>query len=61
MAENDLDEFLKKDALPGGRLPTLEEVDRAIEQPDEANPETVAYIKARPELVRLLKRIRKLE
>jgi hypothetical protein len=58
---SDILEKYKKDNLPyGGRLPTMEEIDRAIEQPEEADEKMQRYLELRPEFVENWKRIKKL-
>jgi len=54
-----IEDFLKSHADTPDRLPTIEEVDRAVEQPMEADPCVVAYLDARPELVELVRRLRR--
>ena len=54
--EDQLAKYRKK---PGGkpkRLPTMEEVDRAVEQPGEADPETLDYVKDHPKLAASLRK-----
>jgi hypothetical protein len=48
------------DRLPDGRVPTFADLDRALEQPEEADPLAVAYLNARPQLKALLQRTREL-
>lgn len=39
---------LRRDRLPDGRLPTIEELLRACEQPQEADPRLLDYLNERP-------------
>lgn len=59
MLDNEFDEFLKNRGLSDNQPPTIEEIDRAIEQPGEADPATVAYIRARPELAKIILRLKR--
>jgi hypothetical protein len=56
------DDPLKKYQTTSGqgkrRLPTIEDLDKAVEQPGEADPETLEYIKYRESLVEDLRRSR---
>lgn len=54
MPETDLKKYLKPSRFAEERVPTLEEVQRAIERPAEASPSVLAYIRNRPELVEVI-------
>jgi len=55
----DIEKYFQ-DRLPNGRVPTFADLDRALEQPEEADPLTVAYLNARPQLRALLQKTRAL-
>jgi len=55
---SELDKYLKRGRFADDRRPSLEELDRAIENPDEADPSVVAFLRARPELVDLIRRVK---
>jgi hypothetical protein len=57
-AENDLERYRKRSRFVEERLPTMEEVDRAIEQPAEADPLVVTYLQTHPELVEKIRSLR---
>ena len=42
-------EKLQRDKLPGNRLPTVEELLRACECPEKADPQLLRYLAKRPE------------
>jgi hypothetical protein len=57
MPETDLKKYTKPSRFAEERVPSIEEVKQAIEQPAEANPLVLAYIRNRPELVENIRTI----
>lgn len=40
------------------RIPTVQDIDRALEQPAEANLSTLEYIQARPQLIEQINKLK---